>query len=180
MSRYGYPSDSDFDEGPAFDGPPVRASVKWFNATKGFGFVSPTDGTPDAFLHVSVLSRIGLSEVSDGAEMVCIIGRGAKGPQVTRVLEVIGGGTAAPPRRERAPRPEPTGPTLDTIGTVKWFKPDKGFGFVIADDSDKDIFVHKTVLRQSGIDSLDSGQRVRLKVVEAPKGREATWIELLD
>lgn len=180
MSRYGYPSDPHYDEGPSFDGPPVRAAVKWFNATKGFGFVSPTDGSPDAFLHVSVLSRAGVSEVNDGAEMVCIIGRGAKGPQVTRVLEVLSGGTTAPPRRERPARAEPSGPSTETIGTVKWFKPDKGFGFVVADDSDKDIFVHKTVLRQSGLDTLDSGQRVRLKVVDAPKGREATWIELLD
>lgn len=178
MSRYGYPSEPHFDESPAFDGPPVRATVKWFNVSKGFGFVSPTDGSPDAFLHVSVLSRAGVSEVSDGTEIVCVIGRGAKGPQVTRLIETLGGGT--PPRRERPQRPEPTGPAVETVGTVKWFKPDKGFGFVVADDSDKDIFVHKTILRASGLDSLDSGRRVRLKVVDAPKGREATWIELLD
>lgn len=179
MTRYGYSSDSDYGDGPSFDGPPVRATVKWFNASKGFGFVSPVDGTPDAFLHVSVLSRAGLNEVADGADIVCVLGRGAKGPQVVRVVEVLGGGTPAP-RRERPPRPEPEGPVTETVGTVKWFKPDKGFGFVIADDSDKDIFVHKTVLRQTGLDSLDSGQRVRLRVVDAPKGREATWIEVLE
>jgi CspA family cold shock protein len=65
-------------------------------------------------------------------------------------------------------------------GTVKWFKPDKGFGFITADGSDQDVFVHKTVLQRAGIHALETGQRVAMRVQNAQKGREATWIQMSD
>lgn len=66
----------------------VTATVKWFNASKGFGFVAPSDGTPDAFLHISALERAGLSQVAEGATIVCDLGQGNRGPQVVTVHEV--------------------------------------------------------------------------------------------
>ena len=65
-------------------------------------------------------------------------------------------------------------------GTVKWFKPDKGFGFVTPDDGDRDVFVHRSILLRAGLQHIDSGQRVRMNVQSAAKGREATSIEILD
>ena len=91
MSRFSQHNASSFD-----DGAQARALVKWFNVTKGFGFVAPVDGSPDAFLHISVLNRAGLQEVTDGTEIVCNISQGPKGPQVTRIVEVVGGGSPAP------------------------------------------------------------------------------------
>src|SRR5277367_1330823 len=90
---------------PEMNRPPVEqanvsVTVKWFNATKGFGFVSPTDGAADAFLHISALERAGVGEVSEGATMVCDLGPGQRGPQVVNVHSVDMG-TAAPKR----PRP---------------------------------------------------------------------------
>ena len=193
-----------------------HAKLKWFNATKGFGFVSPVDGTPDAFLHVSVLHRAGLQELGDQAELVCEISQGPKGPQVVRIVEVLSNGAPAfgggrgngfqadgydapAPRGGRreefgsggydgysAPRAasprsfEPdSGPEAELSGTVKWFKADKGFGFITADDSEKDVFVHKSVLRRCGLDELEAGQRVQMKVQEVEKGREAVWISAI-
>ena len=52
----------------------------------------------------------------------------------------------------------------------------QGLGFVTADDASKDVFVHKSVLRRCGLMQLESGQRVQMRVQEASKGREATWI----
>lgn len=167
------------------DGIQARALVKWFNVTKGFGFVAPVDGTPDAFLHISVLNRAGLQEVTDGTEVVCMITQGPKGPQVTRIVEVLGGGEPAPRGsgydgggydRGIERNDAPAGPEFELSGTVKWFKPDKGFGFVTADDASKDVFVHKSVLRRCGLMQLEAGQRVQMRVQEAAKGREATWI----
>ena len=54
----------------------VSATVKWFNASKGFGFVAPSDGTPDAFLHISALERAGLTQVAEGTTLVVDLGQG--------------------------------------------------------------------------------------------------------
>lgn len=202
----------------ADEGTQCKAAVKWFNVSKGFGFVAPEDGQGDAFLHISVLNRAGLQQIGDGAELSCMIAPGNKGRQVTRILEVIsegsgnsGGdqGSAYGGRQEHSSgyggrhdqssgygsrgsyggyandshgygkgRPPAEGPEVEVNGTVKWFKPDKGFGFVAADDGDKDIFVHKSLLRRANINELESGQRVRVRATNAAKGREATWIAL--
>jgi CspA family cold shock protein len=168
LSRF----DSEFDTDGAFA---VRTRLKWFNATKGFGFVSPTDGAPDAFLHVSVLHRAGLQEIGDQAELVCEIGQGPKGPQVMRIIETLSAGSIAP-SAPRGMSMAAAGPEEEMAGTVKWFKPDKGFGFITADDSAKDVFVHKSVLRRSGLNVLEAGQRVQMRVQDVEKGREATWV----
>jgi CspA family cold shock protein len=103
------------------------------------------------------------------------ITNGPKGRQVAQIIEVLGMGEVPPsPGRNM----QPTGPEVEMTGTVKWFKPDKGFGFVTPDDNDKDVFVHRNILLRAGIGQLDSGQKVRMRVHTAAKGREATWIEL--
>ena len=197
---------------PAMESEPTKAIVKWFNTTKGFGFVTRPEGGPDAFLHVSVLNRMGMQEVADGTELVCTVGQGPKGPQVMRIVEVLGiaegfvpqpreqrggfgGGDRGGFDRPRGPRRDfggdrggfggggfqgaqdvPDGPEIG--GTVKWFKPDKGFGFVTADDGDKDVFVHKSALRRAGVLILEPGQRIRMRIGQSDKGREATWIAI--
>lgn len=228
----------DYQNGGA-SGPTSRgkARLKWFNATKGFGFVSPEDGSGDAFLHVSVLHQAGLQVLGDNAEIVCEIGPGQRGPLVTRILEVLDAGSAPAASgpgggmrerggygdrdrgggygdrdrgggygdrggyRDRGDRGgygdrgdrggyrdrggddgyqvQGTGPVSEVAGTVKWFKPDKGFGFITPDDQQKDVFVHKSVLRRCGLQDLVSGQRVQMRVQQVDKGREATWISAL-
>jgi len=70
-------------------------------------------------------------------------------------------------------------PAAELSGNVKWFKTDKGFGFVTADDGGKDVFVHKSMLRRCGLMQLRPGQRVRMRVAGTDKGREATWLALI-
>ena len=66
----------------------VEAKVKWFNASKGFGFVTPSDGSQDAFLPMAVLRRAGYEDVREGASVSCEVSDGAKGPLVTTVLNI--------------------------------------------------------------------------------------------
>ncbi len=171
--------------GPQFDtpsGPPVGATVKWYNPDKGFGFVQLTDGSGDAFLHVSVLERGGHGTVPPGAALEVRVGAGPKGPQVTEVLSVdTSTALQEQPRRPRPERPyQPSNQAaVEEIGTVKWYNPDKGFGFILRDRGGKDIFVHASALNRAGISELAEGQRVAVDMVEGGKGPEALSIRLI-
>ena len=57
--------------------------VKWYNATKGFGFVTPDAGGEELFLHRSALEQIGLSEIGEGTRVRVQVAQGTRGPQVT-------------------------------------------------------------------------------------------------
>lgn len=176
-----------YDRRPGFfrtEDPPsgrrVDAKVKWFNASKGFGFVTPADGTQDAFLPMATLRRAGFEDVSEGASLVCEIGDGAKGPLVVNVIDVDLTTAVAPSGpRGGYDRDVPQTPSGSLDGSVKWFEPGKGYGFISPDGGGKDIFIHITALRRSGLAGLEPGARVRVDVVDGKKGLEADRITVI-
>src|SRR5918996_3534171 len=98
-----------YDHRPGFfreDTPPVPgrrvdATVKWFNASKGFGFVTMADGSQDAFLPMAILRRAGFEDVREGASISCEVGSGAKGPLVVNVLTIDNSTAMERPAGER-------------------------------------------------------------------------------
>jgi CspA family cold shock protein len=165
------------EEMPPAPGRRVDATVKWFNPSKGFGFVTMGDGTQDAFLPMAILRRAGYDDVRQGSSITCEIGAGAKGPLVLNVLSIDASTAVAPSPdgfEPRSPRP------VQTIeGAVKWFGLERGYGFISPDGGGKDIFVHISALRRSQLTMLEPGQRVRVDVVEGRKGLEADRVALL-
>jgi CspA family cold shock protein len=152
---------------------PVEAAVKWFNASKGYGFVELSGGGGDAFLHLKALREIGRQTLPSGAKMRVVARTGARGAEVLRIVEVDTR-TAV----DRSPRRSVVDPSsaVELTGKVKWFDDVRGFGFVASDDFGRDIFVHSTTLAGSGVNGLSEGQAVSMRVVETPKGREAIAI----
>jgi CspA family cold shock protein len=173
--------------GPQFDspsGPPIRATVKWYNPDKGFGFVTLDNGSGDAFLHASVVERYGAASVPPGATLEVRAGPGPKGPQVTEILSADSSTAREQARHARPERPayRPAAvdrPTVEETGTVKWYNAMKGFGFIGPDRGGKDIFVHATALERSGIMGLVEGQRVAVDVADGQKGPEVASLRLI-
>ena len=158
---------------------PQRATVKWFNATKGFGFVTLEDGS-DAFCHASALSSLPSAELPQGATVLCDVAHGQRGMQVTHIHRVDApsdGGQAARsgPRPSRGSR-ESSGAMGE--GHVKFFNEQKGFGFVVPQSGGADVYIHASALRRSGLSNLLPEQRVRFSTRQGTKGVEVDRIEL--
>jgi len=173
----------------------VRATVKWYSSTKGFGFVSPDDGSGDAFLHVSVVEQAGHQSLNEGSILLCDLADGQKGAQVSTIHSVEAG-CVSDQRGNRSatgsryPRQsvsdyddygygsKPSGERT-AEGTVKWFNPDKGFGFITPDQGSKDIFVHISAIERAGLSTLNENQRVRFIEKAGQKGIEAVNVEVI-
>lgn len=91
-----------------------------------------------------------------------------------------GGGFGAAPRRAPYQSAEPTGPVEDLTGTVKWYNPAKGFGFIAPDDGGRDVFVHRSALERARLPDLHEGQKVQIGVTQGMKGREVATIDVVD
>ncbi len=103
---------------------------------------------------------------------------------MAQIIEIDASTAAQRPPRESRSRgrdshDEGGGPTESLDGVVKWYDPARGFGFILPNDGGKDIFVHVTALRRSGIEMLEPGQPVRMMVSQARRGREAASVELI-
>ncbi len=173
-------------DGPAATGGQIRALVKWFHADKGYGFLEPEDGSADLFCHLTAVQTSGRDTLLQGAAVTCTTVQGDRGLQVSRILSVEPpvAGSADGNRFFDAPHPGPQTdrlrPTdMELSGSVKFFDPARGFGFVVPDDGGREVFVHSSTLFRSGMTDLAPGQRVFVRAESVPRGLQATAIEPL-
>ena len=169
----------------------ARGTVKWFNASKGYGFITLENGG-DAFCHASALVPLGTTELSQGATIVCDLQETPRGLQVVAVHNIDTGTASAPsaftapgrrPRREFGDkgfdRHDSGSDSAMVEGKVKFFNDQKGFGFVVPSDGSGDVYIHASALRRSGILSLEPEQRIRFSTRQGMKGVEVDRIEAI-
>jgi len=164
------------------DGTLVEATVKWFSPEKGCGFVEIADGSGDAFLSVRALKAMGRDMVSPGTKLDVCVDQGEKGRHVTKIVTIEEGSLSAPAyatsSASQAKRLEADlSDAKEMLGKVKWFSVEKGMGFVAAEDGGKDVFVHISVVKKARMADLSESQRISMRVIETPKGRQAVSIE---
>ena len=157
----------------------VAGKVKWFDPSKGFGFVVSDEGGPDILLHANVLRNYGQSSVADSAGIEVVVQETARGIQAIEVLRID------PPATSAADDAHPDGgefnaPVDLTLplepARVKWFDKAKGFGFANVYGCSEDVFLHIEILRRSELADLQPGEAVSIRVVEGKRGRMATQI----
>lgn len=157
----------------------VQGHVKWFDPSKGFGFVVADEGGPDILLHVNVLRNFGQSSVADGAKIQVVTHRTERGVQAVEIISI------QPPERDATPvlndfagidTSELQSTPLEPA-RVKWFDKGKGFGFANVFGRSDDVFLHIEVLRQSGLADLQPGEALALRVIDGRRGKMAAEVQ---
>ncbi len=158
----------------------MKGHVKWFDSTKGYGFVIVDDNEGDVLLHANVLRNFGRSSVAEGARITMEVQGTERGRQAVEILEIeVVAGEVAEAQPESAFVVEAVDTPLQPA-RVKWFDKVKGFGFVNAFGDAEDIFVHMEVLRHFGLSDLLPGEAVCVRCKRGPRGKTAAEIRSWD
>ena len=155
----------------------VAGVIKWFDASKGYGFIIPDNGSADILLHVTCLRRDGFQTAMEGARVVCLVKRGDRGMQTFRILS-MDTSTAVHPLEQPGDRTHVhvTAESGIERALVKWFNRTKGFGFLTRGEGTEDIFIHMETLRRFGVTELRPGQVVLVRYGHGDKGLMAAEI----
>jgi CspA family cold shock protein len=155
----------------------VSGSVKWFDPSKGYGFIVPDEDLPEILLHVTCLRRGGFQTACEGARTVCEVMRSPKGLQAVRICS-MDDSTAIHPSQLPQRTHVVVVPESDwEKAVVKWFNRLRGFGFLTRGPQTPDIFLHMETLRRSGFTELRPGQTLLVRYGRGSNGLMAVELK---
>lgn len=155
----------------------TKGTVKWFDTTRGFGFVEVDEFERDVLLHVNVLRASGRTSVVEGSLVDMEVASTPRGLQATTVHDVQAPDPSAPVGVDAPEYLQPADPDAALEpARVKWYDRGKGFGFANVFGQAGDVFIHAEVLRRYGLADLAPGEAVCLRTREGDRGRLAVEV----
>ena len=159
---------------------PIKGRVKWFDSTRGFGFLIADELDGDVLLHFSVLREHGRRSLPEGATVECVPMRLDRGLQARRVLSIdLSSALPVPAKPSISPADRANRKALlEGAGEfepveVKWFNRIRGYGFVNRCEQQEDVFVHMETVREAELAELEPGQRLEARIAPTRKGLTA-------
>jgi len=156
----------------------ITGFVKWFDVTRGYGFIIPDSGIRDVLIHLSCLLRDGFAAPLEGTRVVCEVVERQKGYQCLRVLDVDTSTAIHPVERVARTHVDVEANAEWRKATVKWFNRTRGFGFATEGEGSPDIFIHMETLRKTAIAELLPDQVIFVRFGDGPKGKMAAEVRL--
>ena len=148
----------------------VSGSIKWFDPSKGYGFIVPDEDLPDILLHVTCLRRAGFQTACEGTRAVCEVVRSPKGLQAVRIRSMDDSTAIRPSQLSQRTHVVVVPESGWERAVVKWFNRLRGFGFLTRGPETPDIFVHMETLRRCGFTELRPGQTMLVRYGRGPNG----------
>lgn len=181
VDRLGTPPDQEVSPDADEESFTLKGVLKWFDPTKGYGFIVPDnyddigDSKGDVLIHSSCLKAAGRETAREGATIKCEVVRRAKGLQALKLIDIDE--STATPLVPQTPMVSQTPAGEFTRAYVKWFNRAKGFGFLTRGEGTADIFIHMEVVRNCGMGELVQGQRLQVSFGEGRKGLLAVEVK---
>lgn len=165
----------------------IQGTVKWFDAIKGYGFVTVDDGLGDILIHYKLLALHRRKSLPDGTAITLLVRDGPRGRQGTEILDIdCSTATMAPAIAPSRPATAPCANPAATPGAappdgfetvqVRWFNRTKGYGFLLRSDGTTEVFIHMETVRRGGFATLLAGQQLLATIEDGPRGAHAVAI----